>query len=173
MLINDKTLDGFVQDLYAALLPLQEKYGVSVQIGNISYTEERFSTKLTVTNGQDTDEIEKNNFDADVWRFAHLGLERGMFNRIFLAPDGSRLALRGFNTRAPKYPIIALRLSDGQKVRCKESHIHELTDEYMEKRPLLLIPPLPRWKTMWEHPLTLRWRTAAYNNPTWHTGRSL
>ena len=37
-----------------------------------------------------------------------------MFNRVFLTPDGQKLAIRGFNTRSPKYPIIALRILDGQ-----------------------------------------------------------
>ena len=132
MNINDRTLHEFGSDLKAALAPLQEKYGVTIKMGNISYTEERFTTKLTITNGQTPDEAERNAFDADVWRYAHLGLERGMFNRIFLTPDGQRMAVRGFNTRSPKYPIIALRLSDGQRVRCGEKHIAELTDEYYQ-----------------------------------------
>ena len=129
MIINDKTLHDFGTDLHAALLPLQEKYGVTIRFGNISFTQERFTTKLTVTNGQTPDEAERNAFDADVWRYAHLGLEKGMFNRIFLTPDGQRLALRGFNPRSPKDPIIAWRSSDGQRLRCAEKHIAELTDE--------------------------------------------
>lgn len=132
MNINDKTLHDFGADLQAALAPLQEKYGVTIRFGNINYTQERFTTKLTVTNGQSQDEAEQNAFDADVWRYAHLGLEWGMFNRIFLTPDGQRMALRGFNTRSPKYPIIALRLSDGQRLRCAEKHIAKLTDEYYQ-----------------------------------------
>ena len=55
-----------------------------------------------------------------------------MFNRIFLTPDGQKMAIRGFNTRSPKYPIIALRISDGQRLRCAEKHIAELTDEYYQ-----------------------------------------
>ena len=140
MHINDKTLHDFGIDLRAALAPLQEKYGVTIKMGNISYTEERFTTKLTVTNGQTPDEAERNAFDTDVWRYAHLGLERGMFNRIFLTPDGQRMAVRGFNTRSPKYPIIALRISDGQRIRCAEKHITELTDEYYQAADAATLP---------------------------------
>lgn len=132
MNINDRTLHEFGVDLRAALAPLQEKYGVIIKFGNMTYTEERFTTKLTVTNGQSRDEAEQNAFDADVWKYDHLGLKKGMFNRIFLTPDGQRFALRGFNTRSPKYPIISLRISDGQRLRCAEKHIAELTDEYYQ-----------------------------------------
>ena len=55
-----------------------------------------------------------------------------MFNRIFLTPDGQKMAIRGFNTRSPKYPIIALRISDGQRLRCAPDHIAQLTDEYYQ-----------------------------------------
>lgn len=132
MNINDRTLHEFGIDLRAALAPLEEKYGVKIKIGNMNYTQERFTTKLTVTNGQSQDEAERSAFDADVWKYAHLGLERGMFNRIFLTPDGQKMAVRGFNTRSPKYPIIALRISDGQRLRCAEKHIAELTNEYYQ-----------------------------------------
>ena len=135
MNINDRTLHEFGNDLREALAPLQEKYGVTISFGNINYTQERFTTKLTVTNGQSQDEAEQSAFDADVWRYGHLGLERGMFNRIFLTPDGQKMAIRGFNTRSPKYPIIALRISDGQKLRCSEGRIVELTDEYYTPSP--------------------------------------
>ena len=132
MNINNKTLHDFGNDLRDALAPLEDKYGVTIRFGNISYTEERFTTKLTVTNGQNIEDVERSSFDADVWKFGHLGLERGMFNRIFLAPDGQKLAIRGFNTRSPKYPIIALRISDGQRLRCAPDHIAQLTDEYYQ-----------------------------------------
>ena len=52
MNINNKTLHDFGNDLRDALAPLEDKYGVTIRFGNISYTEERFTTKLTVTNGQ-------------------------------------------------------------------------------------------------------------------------
>ena len=132
MNINNKTLHDFGNDLRDALAPLEDKYGVTIRFGNISYTEDRFTTKLTVTNGQNIEDVERSSFDADVWKFGHLGLERGMFNRIFLAPDGQKLAIRGFNTRSPKYPIIALRISDGQRLRCAPDHIAQLTDEYYQ-----------------------------------------
>lgn len=132
MNINNKTLHDFGNDLRDSLAPLEDKYGVTIRFGNISYTEERFTTKLTVTNGQNIEDVERSSFDADVWKFGHLGLERGMFNRIFLAPDGQKLAIRGFNTHSPKYPIIALRISDGQRLRCAPDQIAQLTDEYYQ-----------------------------------------
>ena len=117
MNINNITLHDFGNDLRDPLAPLEEKYGVTIRFGNISYTEERFTTKLTVTNGQNIEDVERCSFDADAWKLGHLGLERGIFNRVFLTPDGQKLAIRGFNTRSPKYLIIALRILDGQRLR--------------------------------------------------------
>ena len=45
MNINNKTLHDFGNDLRDALAPLEGKYGVTIRFGNISYTEERFTTK--------------------------------------------------------------------------------------------------------------------------------
>ena len=84
MEINGNTLDAFIADLKAALAPLQDKYGVTISLGRITYSDEQFSGKLTVVNGQDTEEVERNRFDADVWKYEHLGLKKGMFNRIFI-----------------------------------------------------------------------------------------
>ena len=128
--INGNTLDAFRADLKAALSPLQDKYGVTISFGRITYNDEQFSGKLTVVNGQDPEEVERNRFDADVWKYEHLGLKKGMFNRIFIGLDGDRYAIRGFNTRSPKYPIKNIRVSDGERRKCGEGFIKELLPEY-------------------------------------------
>ena len=70
--INGNTLAAFQTDLKAALVPLQDKYGVTISFGRITYSEQQFSGKLTVVNGQDSDEVERNRFDADVWKYEHV-----------------------------------------------------------------------------------------------------
>ena len=128
--INAKTLAEFRVDLKAALAPLQDKYGVTITFGRITYYDEQFSGKLTVVNGQEPDEVERNRFDTDVWKYEHLGLKKGMFNRIFIGLDGDRYAIRGFNTRSSKYPIEYIRVSNGEKRKCGEGFIKELLPEY-------------------------------------------
>lgn len=130
MEINIENLDIFRKEFKEAMLPLQEKYGVTISLGRITYLDERFSAKLTVTNGVDPDEVARNSFDADVWRYEHIGLRPGMYNRIFIGEDGQKYAFRGFNTKAKKWPIKMIRLSDGEVRVCNDRFVKEIINEY-------------------------------------------
>ena len=130
MNINSKTIDEFRTDFNTAIAPLQDKYGVTITLGHITYYEEYFSSRLKVVNGTDSETTAINNFDADVWKFEHLGLRPGMYKRIFKGVDGEMYFIRGFNLRAHKYPIAISRVSDGEESRCSEGFILEMTDEY-------------------------------------------
>ena len=130
MEINKENLAAFLADFDQTIQVLQEKYDVTISLGRITYTEERFSGKLTITNGRDPEDAARSAFDADVWRFDHLGLRPGMYNRIFIGKDGKRYAIQGFNTRARKWPIIIKRISDGENRVCGDQFIKEFLDEY-------------------------------------------
>ena len=121
---------SFRADFKEAMTALQEKYDVTISLGNISYEEERFSAKITVVNGQDQEQVARNNFDADVWRYSHLGLQPGMYHRIFRGTDNQLYAIRGFNTKAKKRPIKVVKVSDNTRQLCGEGFIKELLDEY-------------------------------------------
>ena len=128
--ITGKTLDEFRKDFAEAVKGLQDKYDVTISLGYITYEEDRFSTRMTVNNGQDPEYIARMNFDADVWKYMHLGLSQGMYKRVFIGADGMKYALLGFNTKAKKYPIVAVRITDGEEVRGGERFIKELLNEY-------------------------------------------
>lgn len=130
MEINSNNLDAFRADFKQAMQALQEKYDVTISLGRITYTQERFSGKLTVTNGQDPEEAARNAFYADVWKYDYLGLRPGMYNRVFIGKDGKRYAIQGFNTRARKWPIKMKRISDGESRACNDRFIKEFLDEY-------------------------------------------
>ena len=130
MEITINNLKAFREDYKKAVSVLEEKYDVTINIGNITYEEERFSAKMTVKNGRDPDTIKRADFDADVWRYEHLGLRPGMYNRIFIGNDGEKYAIQGFNTRAHKHPIKMLRLSDEAPRVAGEKFIREFLDEY-------------------------------------------
>ncbi|MBR2528909.1 MAG: hypothetical protein IKE58_10630 [Blautia sp.] len=130
MEINKETLRAFREDFNQAVQSLQEKYDVTISLGSITFLEERFSAKLTVTNGRDPEDVARNEFDVDVWKFTHLGLKPGMYNRVFMGQDGQRYAIRGFNTRARKWPIKMMRISDGENRVCSEKFIKKFLDEY-------------------------------------------
>ena len=130
MEINKENLIKFRKEFTEAMLPLQEKYGVVISLGSINYEEERFSAKITVINGVDKDEVARNSFDADVWRYEHIGLKPGMYNRIFIGEDGQKYAFRGFNTKAKKWPIKMIRVSDGEMRVCNDRFVKEIINEY-------------------------------------------
>ncbi|MBP3878352.1 MAG: Fic family protein [Lachnospiraceae bacterium] len=113
-----------------AMLSLQEKYDVTISLGRITYGDERFSARVTVVNGRDPEIVARNKFDADVWKYEHLGLLPGMYNRIFRGEDGKLYAIQGFNTKAKKWPIITKRVSDGESRVCNERFIKEILNEY-------------------------------------------
>ena len=130
MKINSSTISSFIKDFNSAMADLQDKYDVTISLGKVSYDSDEFTTKLSVKNGQNPLEIAKADFDRDVWKYRHLGLEPGMYGRIFLGNDGMRYAVLGFNTRASKYPIHTLQLDSHTKMRCSEHLIREWEDTY-------------------------------------------
>lgn len=130
MEITGEQLDAFRKDFDKAMVQLQDKYDVTISLGAITYEEERFSARVTVKNGQDPEEIARADFDADVYKFAHLGLGPGMYKRVFIGNNGERFAIVGFNTRAKKYPLEIIRIRDGSRRKAGEGFIKELVNEY-------------------------------------------
>ena len=130
MIISDENLRQFRKDFTAAVAPLQDKYDVTISLGSITYGENRFSGKMSVKNGRDKEDIAIADFDADVWRYEHLGLGPGMYNRVFKGPDGELYAIQGFYTRAKKYPLIVFNIRTRERGRAGEGFIVKLLDEY-------------------------------------------
>ena len=130
MEMTGDNIELFIKDFNEAMHSLQEKYNVTVSMGPVTYVEEQFTAKLTVTNGLESEEVARHQFDANVWKYDHLGLLPGMYNRIFMGTDGQRYAIQGFRPNAKKWPIKMLRISDGEPRVCNESFIKEFLNEY-------------------------------------------
>ena len=130
MKITNESLDAFRDDFEKTVKSLEEKYDVTIEMGRITYGEQDFRAKITITNGRSVEEVERNKFDAEVWRYEHLGLQKGMYNRLFRATNGKIYAIRGFNPQAKKYPINVRCISDGEDRICNERFIAELMDIY-------------------------------------------
>ena len=101
----------------------------SLLAGSHTY-DDYFTAKLTVTNGTTIYDAESVAFDANVWKYRHLGLEEGMYKRIFTAVDGRRYAIKGFKTRARKYPLVIIDVMDGSEHLAGELFIDHLEDIY-------------------------------------------
>ena len=129
MKISRESLREFREDFMAAMAPLEEKYDVTVMLGAISFNADEFSSKMEVKNSRDPEIIAKNDFDANVWKYEHLGFHEGMYKRIFIGADGQRYAVTGFNTRAKKRAILMIRVSDGARFATSESFVREITDD--------------------------------------------
>ncbi len=140
MKITRESLTELRKDFMAAMAPLEEKYDITVKIGSITYNPDMFSSKMEVRNSRDPETIARNGFDANVWKYEHLGFREGMFKRIFIGADGQRYAVSGFNTRAKKRAIKMTRVSDGAKFAAPERFVREITNEfYVENRAKDLI----------------------------------
>ena len=128
--INQDTLHAFLKDFAEAMKAVEKKYGVTVRLGRITYSPENFKGSLTVTNGHSKEDVARNSFDAAVWNYAHLGLGKGMYNRLFLGDDGKTYALQGFQARARKYPLIIRDVQTGQPAIAPEGFIRCLLNDY-------------------------------------------
>ena len=130
MEITGKTIDEFRKDFEQAMSSLEAKYDVTVSLGRITYWNDRFSAKVIVNNGRDPEQIKRAEFDANVWKYRHLGFDKGMYMRVFKGHDGLRYAIEGFNPKAKKYPLEAIRINDGGHYRLSESFLVRLENEY-------------------------------------------
>jgi hypothetical protein len=96
----------------------------------MSYDQTSFTARLSVYSGQDKEDVAIAKFDANVWKFADLGLKPGMYKRIFIGRDGERYALLGLNARASKNQMIILHLETGTRYSAGRGFLKELTENY-------------------------------------------
>ena len=115
MKMAKETLKAFRTDFKTAVAELEKKYGVVVDIGNILYSENSFTTKMTVTNGTSAEDAEKAAFDANVWAVAHYGLNASDYGREFATPRGV-FKLVGIKTKSRKNPFVVRDVNGKQYV---------------------------------------------------------
>ncbi len=132
MNINEKNLKQFRADFMNAVQPLREKYGVTIQLGNITYSQEYFTTKMTVSNGQNKNDAARIAFDANVWRYEYLGFRKGMYMRKFIGASGRTYAIRGFEPRSPKYPIRMIDIETGESRKAPEGFVLQILPDTWE-----------------------------------------
>lgn len=82
-------LPAIRKDIDAALKAVSEKYGIAINIGNISFSNSSFTAKMTaatLTEGQDSNINPKwkSDFDRKAWILEANGLPRGSFGKKFI-----------------------------------------------------------------------------------------
>ena len=93
-------------DLEAALDNLSKKHQISLTVGNISFNDMSFSTKIkaAITDGDNS--IDKIEWATHAWRF---GLEEDDFGKTF-THNGKLYITVGIKPRSSKYPLVAQRV---------------------------------------------------------------
>lgn len=98
-----QNLRGFRNTFENAVKSMEAHYGVKLELGNITFTENQFTTKLTVTNVGDTStSLEEVKFGTLCTKY---GFNKSDYNRT-LVVNGKRFKLVGFKPRATSYPCI-------------------------------------------------------------------
>ena len=96
-------------DINEALATVAAKYGITLELGNMRYSEGQFTTKLTATAAETKSDAARVNWETHAIRF---GLENSMFGKRFSA-SGKTLEICGIKPRNRKYPVLA-RSTNGE-----------------------------------------------------------
>ena len=99
---------------------LEEKYHITIKLGDIRYSEEDFTAKLTATN-QTAVKTPKEQFEEDAKYFRGFGVMPNMYGKIFRGMDGGLFRLVGLRPNARKNIFTVLHLEDGKQYVCDPS----------------------------------------------------
>lgn len=111
---------GFRKDFSEAVKEIEEKYGITIGIGNITYSAEEFHCKLTGEVKRTEDEQAekgKKEFDAFARMYPWYKLKPEMYNAEVEGADGKIYTVIGINTKARKN-IIIVKAEDGKEYVC-------------------------------------------------------
>jgi hypothetical protein len=62
--LNRQTVQSIHSEIQDLLAPLQEKYGITISLGNVRYDSSELRTKLTARVGKATPRLSKNDFNV-------------------------------------------------------------------------------------------------------------
>jgi hypothetical protein len=126
MNINKLTLTAFRKDFTSAVAGLEEKYGVKVVLGNISYSDTEFHGKLTVSNprsAKEVDTLEETNYRMYAPMF--YDLPENTFGKEVVF-NTKRLKIVGINTRCTKSPIKLEEVLTGKKYKASADSVKNM-----------------------------------------------
>jgi len=124
MNFDNKGFQDFRRDFEFAMKALGEKHNVSIGMGNISYNEAQFVSKMTVIKKGGVIEGTSHaqiNFEQNAELF---GLTKGDWNKIVKLSDGTPAKLVGVEPRSHKYPFI-VETASGKKYKMSASQVRK------------------------------------------------
>lgn len=132
MKMSTQNLRLFREDFTNEMKKLEEKYHITIKLGNIRYSEEDFTAKLTATN-QPAVKTPKEQFEEDAKYFRGFGVMPNMYGKIFRGIDGGLFRLVGLRPNARKNIFTVLRLEDGKQYVCDPFFFKLEKDDPYEK----------------------------------------
>lgn len=109
-------IDGAIADVLA-------KHGLKVNVGNISYSGQEFTTKVTVNVPGAVSRKDQQAESAFKMYASMEGLKAEDFGKQFTTHSGETFEITGYSTRAKKYPIKAKRVKDGHPFKFPVSQV--------------------------------------------------
>lgn len=90
------------------LAEVEAEFGISLNDGNIRFSDNKFSMRIEATTGDGTDAAQEQ-WNAYAWKY---GLKDSDFGREFSTRSGT-YTISGIKPRGKKFPITGTRVSDG------------------------------------------------------------
>lgn len=118
MNFNKRGFEVFRADVKKALAEVEQKHGVKVECGSISYGTYDFNMKINVVKNDGIDGNRKL-FEQHCGKY---GFEKDDYERVFDL-EGTRFQLVGFNTKSPKNCCSIKRLHDGKIFKCTSATV--------------------------------------------------
>lgn len=101
--IDRPTVRMLRHELESTLKEFGSKYGLTIDVGSIRFSDEDFTTKVKVSCGSSGDAA-KREFERYAWKF---GLKKDDYGRDF-THGGTRFTVVGIKPRSRRYPIIGV-----------------------------------------------------------------
>jgi len=123
MKMNEANIRQFRDDFANAVLDLEAKYGIAIELRNIAYNPSSFSTRLEVKNlSEEGRPMVNPNHEASA-RFAiarQLSMDAvgtgPVLQQKWILTNGNTVFLEDYNSRSHKYPFIYYY--NGQRYKC-------------------------------------------------------
>jgi hypothetical protein len=102
-----------------ALKGLENQFGISIHVGNATFTPDNVTFKVNVATVGESGEVMTKEASAFQQLAKFYGLEPEHLFKTFSAA-GEQYKIVGLKTKSPKFPILAKRLKDGKTYKFSE-----------------------------------------------------
>jgi hypothetical protein len=126
-MIDRQTVRSVREDLDHALREIGERHGLNLRTGSATFTAVKFTMKIeaSVVDTDGVDLAAQREFKVNAFRY---GLPDDAFGKEFTGWDGIRYRVVGLKPRRRKFPISAVRVSDGRAFKFPVSTVSSILE---------------------------------------------